>query len=156
MKKILLSLVATVMLISSLTACGSEKLKTIDVEKTVEEISENCGFSYMTYTSEEDIDIIFDFSSTSYKDIISYRAMDPVIGDEIAIVEANSKDDVKAIIDILKDRAKSKSQTFGGYAPIEAEKADKAEIISQGNYVLLAICEDTSKAVEAFEKAFEK
>lgn len=156
MKKIIAVILAAATMAICFSGCGKEEKTEIDIKDTVNSISKECGLEEMVEASSDEVSSMYDFGNVEYKSLYSLRAQSPVAADEIVLVEVKSTDDIDKVKDVLKARAQSRSDNFGGYAPDESKKAQDAEVISKGNYVLLAICSDTSKATYTFKDAFKK
>ncbi|MGN1349565.1 MAG: DUF4358 domain-containing protein [Anaerovoracaceae bacterium] len=71
---------------------------------------------------------------------------------EITVLRAKNADDIDTITSALQQRLTRRAQDFGGYRPEEAAKAQEGKVFACSNYVMLAICEDSSAARSAFMK----
>lgn len=71
---------------------------------------------------------------------------------EITVLRLKDAGDVEACTKALEQRLARRAQDFGGYRPEEAAKAQEGKVFACSNYVMLAICEDSSAARSAFMK----
>lgn len=72
--------------------------------------------------------------------------------DEITVIRLSDAGDADMFMDKFDERIERRKRDFEGYKPEEVEKLKKAEKVSKGSYVFLAVCRDSDKAAEEFLK----
>lgn len=81
---------------------------------------------------------------------------DGVDANEIAVFVLKDKKDANTIKEKLTKYIENRAKVFEGYAPVQAAMVKKGEIVINGNYLVLLICEDTKKAKDAFLNCFKE
>ena len=157
MKRIL-SLILFSILALSLTACGgsntSDKnpavadissaiLSSITVGETVALTDNTLPKQYL----DLDVSLVAEYAVTV--------ASSGALADEIAVFKANNKDDVSKIKEALESRLTLVEEKFVDYIPTEMPKIENALILENGNYILLAIVEDTKTVETKFNEFFK-
>lgn len=96
-------------------------------------------FEYLYDTSAKRVsDGAFAYASSAY-------------ADEITVLYAADEDDIDTIVKHLEERISRRIQDFNGYKPDEVAKLEKARIETSGNYIIMAVCDDSDKVIEIFE-----
>lgn len=72
---------------------------------------------------------------------------------EITVVLLPDEDAAQAAGERLEAYRQSRQGDFFGYAPEEAERLDKAAVLTAGRFAALLVCEDMDEARSAFEAA---
>lgn len=80
---------------------------------------------------------------------------DGVEASEIAILRLQDTSDVGAVGENLSDYITGRAQSFVGYVPEQATLAYKGQVIANGNYIAMLICDDTDAAKTAFSHCFD-
>lgn len=75
---------------------------------------------------------------------------------EVAVFILNDKKDANTIKEKLTQYIENRAKVFEGYAPIQAAMIKNGEVIINGNYLVLLICEDIEKAKDAFLNCFKE
>ena len=100
----------------------------------------------------------FYFSDLDMSKVDSFYAVKAQDGytDHFVMVKLNDNAYSSQVSDIFKAYAADLSETYADYAPIEADRAAKAQIsVVEDNYVVLIISEDNS-TVLSYVKSFFK
>lgn len=74
--------------------------------------------------------------------------------EEITVIKVKDAGDVQAAKDAVNAHLEDQKTAFENYIPEEMPKIENALVLTQGNYVLLAVADDTSKVKETFEAQF--
>ncbi len=74
--------------------------------------------------------------------------------DELAVFKMNSPEQAQAVSEIAQKRLESQIELYTDYTPDEMYKLDGAEVTVRGNYVMLFVCENNSRAKEIAEGLF--
>ena len=72
---------------------------------------------------------------------------------EVTVVLLPDEDAAQAAVERLEAYRQSRQGDFFGYAPEEAERLDKAAVLTAGRFAALLVCEDMDAARSAFEAA---
>jgi len=154
-KRIITIILALTMTLAFLSGCG-KKVKDIDIEKVKEDIISSCELEEMRDATEDEISILYDFGEIEYENMVLSISQNPVIADQITIIEAKSEDDVDEIKEVVQQQLESRKSTFDGYAPDEVAKYDGAEVKVNGKYVFAVVCNDNNEAEKVFDNAFKE
>ena len=153
MKRIL-SLILVSLLTLSLTACGSSKsdknpavadissaiLSAISVGETVALTDNTLPKQYL----DLDVSLVAEYAVNI--------ASSGALADEI---KANDKEAVSKIKEAINSRLSLVEEKFVDYVPAEMSKIENALILENGNYILLAIVEDTKTVEDKFNEFFK-
>ena len=155
-KRIVCALCA-VMLSLSLCACG-EKTKSIDMQalensmvsadKTLPEMKvsgswdENAEKAF-SYISDLEYNKIHGFFLAYAADGMAY---------EIAVVQLKDKSDASAMADSLREHVRSRVQMYKTYEPQQVQRAESAVVKTDGDCVLLIMCDAPQNAETAFKE----
>lgn len=88
---------------------------------------------------EKAADGAFGYASASY-------------ADEITVIMMADAGDAELFADKLDGRIERRSRDFEGYKPEEVAKLKKARRAVSGKYVIMAVCDDSDKVIEEFQK----
>ena len=156
MKKYLSLTFAAIMLVLSLTACGgsSSKEVTASASDLAKQLSETVSDG--TLSSEP---VIADILASTYfvdmeqvEDSSAYLSTGATAC-EVAVVKCKDSSYTSEVADLFKSRVTSQSELFASYAPKEVQKLDSAIIKTSGNYVVLCVTDDASKAESVLKDA---
>lgn len=112
------------------------------------------GIDMIEITSDK---MNFYFSDLDMSKVDSFYAVKAQDGytDHFVIVKLNDNAYSSQVSDIFKAYAADLSETYADYAPIEADRAAKAQISVVGdNYVVLIISEDNSAVLSSVKSFF--
>lgn len=168
MKKKFLALALALMLVLSLAACGGapkEDGKDADLKEFYASLTEGEEWpALMDLTEDESMKEMLDTYYPGLSEIptkqrgVYVAAISAAVG-EIALAEAENEEDVQKIKDIFQARIDYQvgdgANPGGAWYPetIEGWK-NKSQIVSHGNYVMLAVGDAAEAAVESFEALF--
>ncbi len=152
-----LSLILVSLLTLSLTACGSSAsdknpavadissaiLSSISVGETVALTDNTLPKQYL------DLDV------SKVAEYAVNIASSGALADEIAIFKATDKEAVSKIKEAINSRLSLVEEKFVDYVPAEMSKIENALILENGNYILLAIVEDTKTVEDKFNELFK-
>lgn len=170
MNKKLLALMLALALALSLAACGGgprkeEAGKDVNLTDFYTSLTEGEEWpALMSLTEDESMTEMLDayypgLSEISTKQCGVYIAAISAAVGEIALVEVENADDVQAVEGIFQARIDYQvgddANPGGAWYPetIEGWKSN-SKIVSQGNYVMLAVGDNAEAAVESFEALF--
>lgn len=154
------------LVLCSLTACGQkqEQGAESDTDKTPSEIMEAVIDSQTELPELIQVtagDAEFDTYLSNYylleREQVSDGALcyaDGVEGSEIAVLVLTDGADAGAVEETLSVYIKNRAGDFEGYAPQQAALVKNGAIVTNGRYVALLICSDTSAAKAAFLNCF--
>lgn len=168
MKKKIFALLLALSLVFSLVACGSSDptpQPDIDLADFCADIQENCEWPVLVSLMEDDslremLDSCYPgLSDISTKQCEVYMASMSVAVGEIALVEVEDSEDVKAVEDIFQARIAyqvgDEANPGGAWYPASIEGWEKDSCIaSNGNYIMLAVGDHAAEAVADFNALF--
>ncbi len=159
-KRISILLMIVSVLIITLCSCSNKDndLKVQpDVKKLKDDIIKSLTLPEMLDSSDETIEISYsEIDLTKFDSYAFVAAGSPVSAEEVAVVKVKSSGDVDGVKAVFEDRVKDRASVFGGYAPLEADKLNRAIIKTKGNYIFLAVCDEPEKAEKIFDDAFKQ
>ena len=71
--------------------------------------------------------------------------------DEIAVIRVKDLADAAAAKDSLERHRQERLKLFQTYGPTEAARVEKGQVIQDGRYALLLICDDADSVKDAFD-----
>ena len=143
MKKLKLILV-TLLSLLLLAACGSKKSSgevTTDPSTLAKQLAEE------TVTSDTLSEVSTDIMASSAYMSTGASAC------EAAVIKCSDADYASEVSDLLKQRVSNQKDLYSSYNAGETTKLENAIIKTSGNYVVLCVCDDTSKAEEILKNA---
>ena len=168
MKKIISVIMAAILSMSLLTACGGGKEVTAsyDVNEVLTTITDAVPLAMPGEVTEEYLTIMMGLDMADVANYAGQMAMVNVSADCVIVIEAaeGKIDTVKAALENTKQ---SIVNSFELYLPDQYEKAQAGRVVVKGNYAVLAIAgdnetiadkgaEEAYKAVDAaIEEAFK-
>lgn len=168
MKKKIFALLLALSLVFSLAACGSSDpapQPDINLADFCADIQENYEWPVLVSLMEDDsLREMLDSSYPGLSDIstkqceVYMAAMSAVVG-EIALVEVEDSEDVKAVEGIFQARIAyqvgDETNPGGAWYPASIEGWEKDSCItSNGNYIMLAVGDHAAEAVADFNALF--
>ena len=156
MKRYLSFALSTLMLVLALTACGSDTPKevTASAADLASQLAETVSDG--TLASEP---VVSDILASTYfvdmeqvEESAAYMSTGAT-ATEVAVVKCKDSSYASEVADLFKSRVESQSELFASYAPDEVKKLDAAVIKTSGNYAVLCVTDDASKAESVLEKA---
>ncbi|MBR5305647.1 MAG: DUF4358 domain-containing protein [Oscillospiraceae bacterium] len=160
MKKIISVIMAGILSMSLLTACGGGKEATAsyDVNEVLTTITDAVPLAMPGEVTEEYLTIMMGLDMADVANYAGMMAMVNVSADCVVVIEAaeGKIDTVKAALENTKQ---SIVNSFELYLPDQFEKAKAGRIVVKGNYAVLAIAGDNEtiadKGVEEAYKAVD-
>ena len=159
MKKVLSLIMAGVLSVGMLTACGGkEETPSYDVNEVLNTITTAVPIAMPGEIPESELEMIMGLSADDYVNYAGQMCMAMVSADRVVVIEAaeGKIDTVKAALENTKQ---SIVNSFELYLPDQFEKAKAGRIVVKGNYAVLAIAGDNEtiadKGVEEAYKAVD-
>ena len=160
MKKIISVIMAGILSMSLLTACGggNEATASYDVNEVLTTITDAVPLAMPGEVTEEYLTIMMGLDMADVANYAGMMAMVNVSADCVVVIEAaeGKIDTVKAALENTKQ---SIVNSFELYLPDQFEKAKAGRIVVKGNYAVLAIAGDNEtiadKGVEEAYKAVD-
>ncbi|MBP0959988.1 MAG: DUF4358 domain-containing protein [Oscillospiraceae bacterium] len=164
------AILLTAFIALSMSACSGKTAEetpdnttSADVQVASTDVSEIGNAAKKLYRGVDMIEITSDkmnfyFSDLDMSKVDSFYAVKAQDGytDHFVMVKLNDNAYSSQVSDIFKAYASDLSETYADYAPIEADRAAKAQIsVVEDNYVVLIISEDNS-TVLSYVKSFFK
>lgn len=165
--KKIIAMVLCLVVVFSVSACSDsngnknpEETGTVSaVSPDVKEIGDTAvklyqGIDMIEISAEK---MSFYFSNLDMSKVDSFYAVKAQDGytDHFVIVKLNDSSYSSEVSDIFKTYTTELSETYADYAPIEADRASKAEIsVLSDNYVVLIISEDNASVMSSVKSFF--
>lgn len=146
----------TALALCLLTACSGTKstgADPIDVGEAMLQATEGLPeMSVLTSESEDGEDLFHYLSDLDYDKVDGYYFAYAAGGtaEEIAVIRLGSESDVREATESLQRHVKNRVGLFQYYEPEQAEVAEDAQILTQGNLVALVICPEDGAPMDAF------
>ncbi|WP_324825040.1 DUF4358 domain-containing protein [Sinanaerobacter sp. ZZT-01] len=137
---------------AGLCACGEKSEVALNINEVAEALQSGITFEdqmnqvelpifYALYNlSEEEVDDAVMIGSTG------------ATAEEIAVIKAKSEDMVDKVKEAVSERVEFQKEGFENYVPKELEKLSDPIIVTKGNYVILCVSEDNTKAQEIIDE----
>ena len=157
-KKGIVLLIAALVLALALCACGGSSGKDVPVADIVTAVDGVLGGG--ENLAEADAGLVEGYMKLSPDDYSDFAVKINSYGtsfDEYGVFQAADSSQAKTIAEALEAYLQLKLETDMGYQPEELPKLEKAEVKTNGNYVMYCILGDTEKtaAFGAFEDALK-
>ena len=159
MKKILIAIIMIIVMLS-LVACGGETTDTPETPENTSTVNmQEVYDSYASYLPEmvilEEKGMMnkYGVDATKCNQVIIANCNDGLKSDEIWLIEAVDADAAAEIADLANSRVEREAEETKNYAPDQYAIVEKAEIIQDGNNVVLIISPDVDTLVELYNSA---
>lgn len=161
MKRIIALCTAAVLCLSLLSACGSNEQ--VDLAAFAQTVQENHEFHSLERLDPEDPEmgtVMLDnwypgLTDLELEQVEIYMPMISFSGGELALVEAKNAEDAAKVKEIFQARLNSKATEGPGNYPEEVEMWQRsAELVDNGNYVMLVCQQDCAAIVSEFNDLF--
>lgn len=140
-------------------ACSKGDEGEINAEPNVVDIKNaivtNFDFPEMVDATPDNILLMYDLDASTFDSYAVTYAGSGGSADEIAIIKLKTKDEVSDIKKVMENRIVNRTKAFQGYAPLESVKLGQAIVKTKGNYVFLAVCDDSEGAGIIFDESFK-
>ena len=138
MKK-LLSLLLSVILLCSFTACTGASAKQADLAKVMTDMKAKITNKEMMDLSKEDLMANYGIEPADVKQLAAYVDSTGTKGDEIILLEGKDADAAKRIKEKLDTRYRQKEVEMKDYLPAEYAVLKKCSVTQDGNYVSMIV-----------------
>lgn len=135
----------------STTAATTEPKAAKDLKGTADKLKDSLDDAVkgtMTEFSEDRIDKIIGVKKDLYKQAVCYVDASGASAHEIDCFEANDESAAKDIEAALKTRIENQKTAFKDYVPAEMDKLNDPVLVVEGNYVIMCLSNNNSKAKE--------
>ena len=162
MKKWMTLMLAMVLAVCCLTACGSKKEEApaevnVDLSAFYSDVEAECGIpeGYMADLEGEMLEGYYPgLAEIPAKQLIAKAPMMSAVVNEMVFMQCESEEDAAAAAEILQERVTMQAEG-GAWYPEFMEAWSKGEVIQQGTYVaMVASAEFQSTIVDAFNALF--
>lgn len=158
MKPKLVKFIAIIGLITMMfTACSTHEGKTTkqpDVDDIVSSIEDVLTIPDQVKMDEEVIFTFYDLTQDDIEQISSIKSGNGANADEVTVVKA-AEGKIDKVSKVLNDRIGLIASLFEEYNPEDKPKIDNASVVVNGNYALIAVCENTDDVEKIFEESFK-
>lgn len=138
MKRVLISFLALVLILLSVTGCTGSREINIDVKALSEELSGlfGTGEVELAELSKESYDIRYGLEGLYV--YLYAEASIVVTSDEFIVLEAENESDAKKAFEVIDEYRNERAKLFKSYAPDEVPKLNGALLQRAGRYVVFA------------------
>ena len=157
MKKIFSMIMAGVLSLAMLTACGGGKEETpsYDVNEILTTITTAVPIAMPGELPESEVEMILGLKAEDYVNYAGQICMAMISADRVVVVEA-----AEGKIDVVKEALENYKQSaiaqFELYLPDQYEKAQAGRVVVKGNYAVLVIAGDNEViADQGVEEAYK-
>ena len=169
MKKLAAILIVALSLVLALTGCANNAATTTTTAETtttaaavkdvaIDDIIKAVIPEELSMTMlETDSEMVKELTGLDLSMVEEGKYFDPAMNVKcFTVYAAKAKDaaNVDAIKAAFEVRLKAQQDAFAQYLPDQYEFATKGQVVTEGNYVLLVILEDTQAAVDTFKGLF--
>ena len=156
MKKVLSLIMAGVLSVGMLTACGGkEETPSYDVNEVLNTITTAVPIAMPGEIPESELEMIMGLSSEDYVSYAGQMCMAMVSADRVVVIEA-AEGKIDAVTEALETFKQSAVAQFELYLPDQYEKAQAGRIVVKGNYAVLVIAGDNEViANQGVEEAYK-
>lgn len=169
MKKFTAFCAVMALCLSLLSACapkqpGGDAQEPVDLAAFAQTVQQNHEFSSLEKADPADEEIGAIMLENTYpglkdldlEQVEVYLAMISFSGGELALVQAKSAEDAAKVKDILQARIDAKTTEGPGNYPGEVEMWQRsAQVVDNGNYLMLVNHEDSAAIVSEFNALFQ-
>lgn len=154
MKKIL-TLMLALTLVLSMAACGGKTEEPISVD--VNALYESYGphLPEMFYPDEA---TMLDFLGIDAANCVQYKVAicaEGMRADEVWLIEAKDADALARLTELAENRLASKADETVSYAPDQYLVVEKAQLLTNGNYLALLVSPEVDAMKAGFEAAMQ-
>lgn len=158
MKRLILSLSSTLLILLTLASCGiTDKKETVSMYDLKAAMCADAGFGEMTYVSSADDNAEEKFGHLSEMDyskidafFMNFAADGSVSSDEIAVVAMKSENDITEAVASLNKHLEYRKTLYRNYGPEQLPKLEKALVFSSGRYAVLIVADNPAEIKSAF------
>ena len=156
MKKVLSLIMAGVLSLGMLTACGGkEETPSYDVNEVLNTITTAVPIAMPGEIPESELEMIMGLSAEDYVNYAGQMCMAMVSADRVVVIEA-AEGKIDAVTAALETFKQSAIAQFELYLPDQYEKAKAGRIVVKGNYAVLVIAGDNEViANQGVEEAYK-
>ena len=156
MKKVLSLIMAGVLSVGMLTACGGkEETPSYDVNEVLNTITTAVPIAMPGEIPESELEMIMGLSAEDYVNYAGQMCMAMVSADRVVVIEA-AEGKIDAVTAALETFKQSAIAQFELYLPDQYEKAKAGRVVVKGNYAVLVIAGDNEViANQGVEEAYK-
>ncbi len=158
MKKLLAMILSTLMGLAILTGCSKQENSIQPaVDSMAATIVQTVEIPQVTTIDDADtILTMYDLDASKIAEMVLLKSGNGANADEVIIIKSNDAADLGAIEEALKLRITVLTDLFADYNAEDMPKIKNAEIVKEGNYIMLAVCADPNSAVDMFKASFKE
>ncbi len=161
MKKKILALALTTMMVLAATACGTKEddkkpaETTVSVDTMVQDLEKELEFGMMMKLDDETLKQFYNLDASLFEEYnVNFPQMN-VQTNEYSIFKLKDEKDLDLVKKALVVRAETVQKTFETYLQDQYENAKNYYLDSNGKYVIFVIHENVDKAKPLFKNYFK-
>lgn len=146
-----MAMLAAVVILAA--ACGKTADKQIDAKGLAASLAQEVSYKdTLEELTAEQISIYFEVEEGVTATVYMGSGS---TAEEVAVFEAKDEETAKRQLASVETYLEEQAESFRDYIPEEVKRIDDAVVKQQGNYVVLCVSDDSAKAEEIIEKAFQ-
>jgi len=137
---------------AGLCACGEKSEVSLNINEIAEALQS--GITFEDQMSQVELPIFYALYNLSEEEVDDAIMMGSTgaTAEEISVIKAKSQDTVDKVKEAVLERVAFQKEGFENYVPKELEKLSDPIIVTKGNYVILCVSNDNTKAQEIIDE----
>ena len=143
-------IVMCMLMVFGMVSCSKAQEEiSIDAEQLANDLFTQITYEDKLAQVEQDVAInnLFDCADVKIKECYVYESS-RATAEEIAVFVCENSEEAQKMQEVLETRVADQKESYEDYVPEELVKLDKAVIEIQGNYAVLVVTNDDTKAKE--------
>lgn len=150
MRKCVIS-IAMIIALLCMTACGGNTSATVDMQQVYDDF--DSYLPEMVVLDDSGMMNLYGIDSEKCTQAIVTNCNDGLRSDEIWLIEAVDETSAQEIAELAQNRIEREKEETKNYAPDQYAVVEKAQILEDGNNVVLIISPDVDTLVEIYNSA---
>ncbi len=161
MKKKLLAIALTTLMVLGATACGTKQNTekpgdvTVPVDTMVKDLEKELEFGMMMKLDDETLKQFYNLDGSLFEEYSANFPQMNVQTNEYSVFKLKDEKDLDMVKEALVARAETVQKTFEQYLPDQYENAKNYYLDANGKYVIFVIHENVDKAKTLFKNYFK-
>lgn len=145
-----------VLIIATFFGCNAQKNTSIDVDKLAQTLSVSVKFNdQLSKLDEKATYKIYNVQNSDVKKQSVYVGSGAT-AEEISVWEGKDADSAKRIKSSILSHIETQKAAFQSYAPAEMPKLKNPVLVCEGNYVILCLSNDNTKAEQVIDSILKQ
>jgi hypothetical protein len=154
MKKFISSVLASLFILTTATACGGETAKQPAVNEVADGVLKEITIPSAVKKETSDISTYYTIDDSKLEEGVLYICGSGAFPDELAVLKMKDANAAKEAKAAAEKRLSSQISLFESYTPNEMYKLNDARILVKSNYVIFIATENNARAEEIVNSYF--